>query len=545
VADLEMPPFDGPITVGSVLAFLAPSIFAENKNTLRVPVWPPDVFAIAGVLLSWSGAYRHVLGSEWPPSSKRPWNDRIVQIGDEWWNVHQDGKVPKLVEKWWQILIKSAAIPVLELTRDENRNVCQALVQLCTAADEACFGIGVPDASDPEDPLSQRAAQLLIESSYGPGGATVCESIDSSRVCVLPKLRTPQDGITFRSLSHYLALSPRNEVLPKWHVTATTATESGGRSLNLLLIPWPYEVLPSHFKKAPRRPTAERQSWSRSGLSFFDYGTADRDETKCVHLVGKLVEAARQVTGSIDGVVFPELALQQHEFAAIRDYLIRRNIFLIGGVGTANSNFAECAFPIGVAHTAIRQYKHHRWRLDRRQIIQYGLGGVLELDSDWWENISVRDREVNFISLQSWLTLAVLICEDLARQDPVASLLRTIGPNLVICLLLDGPQLQTRWAARYATVLADDPGSSVLTLTSAGMSRLSRPPGAAASSATVIALWKDSRVGPVEICLPENAGGVVISLGNEQSRQRSADGRFSDEYRSTPVLAGVHPVFCS
>ena len=58
-------------------------------------------------------------------------------------------------------------------------------------------------------------------------------------------------------------------------------------------------------------------------------------------------------------------------------------------------------------------------------------------------------------------TLSVLICEDLARYDPVLTVMNAIGPNLVIALLMDGPQLERRWCGRYATALADDPGSSV------------------------------------------------------------------------------------
>jgi 5-methylcytosine-specific restriction enzyme A len=52
--------------------------------------------------------------------------------------------------------------------------------------------------------------------------------------------------------------------------------------------------------------------------------------------------------------------------------------------------------------------------------------------------------------------------------------MRSVGPNLVVALLMDGPQLTARWPARYASVLADDPGSSVLTLTSLGMCLRSR-----------------------------------------------------------------------
>ena len=70
-----------------------------------------------------------------------------------------------------------------------------------------------------------------------------------------------------------------------------------------------------------------------------------------------------------------------------------------------------------------------------------------------------------------------LVCEDLAQIDDVADVLRSVGPMVLIIPLLDGPQLSSRWAARYASVLADDPGSTVLTLTSYGMARRSRPPG--------------------------------------------------------------------
>ncbi len=57
------------------------------------------------------------------------------------------------------------------------------------------------------------------------------------------------------------------------------------------------------------------------------------------------------------------------------------------------------------------------------------------------------------------------------NPSPGATILRAVGPNLVVCLLLDGPQSKERWSTRAAAALADDPGSSVLTLTSLGMLR--------------------------------------------------------------------------
>jgi hypothetical protein len=99
---------------------------------------------------------------------------------------------------------------------------------------------------------------------------------------------------------------------------------------------------------------------------------------------------------------------------------------------------------------------------------------------------------MQFVELAE-LTPASLVCEDLAQNDDIAQLIRSVGPTVVICGLLDGPQLNSRWAARYASVLADDPGSAVLTLASRGMVERSRPQGRDPSR--VIALWKDSSTG--------------------------------------------------
>jgi hypothetical protein len=94
---------------------------------------------------------------------------------------------------------------------------------------------------------------------------------------------------------------------------------------------------------------------------------------------------------------------------------------------------------------------------------------------------------------------------------------------VLIIPLLDGPQLSSRWAARYASVLADDPGSTVLTLTSYGMALRSRPRGQVASP--VVALWKDPVHGVREIPLEPDAHGVLLSASADRATRRSSDGR--------------------
>jgi hypothetical protein len=189
-------------------------------------------------------------------------------------------------------------------------------------------------------------------------------------------------------------------------------------------------------------------------------------------------------------------------------------------------------------HDEITQYKHHRWKIDSTQVGNYGLGGTLRYGWEWWENIRIEPRDLNFVAVSDDLVLCPLICEDLARQDPVAELVRSVGPNLVIGLLMDGPQLADRWSARYATVLAEDPGSSVLTISSLGMVALSRPPGL--PSSRTFASWKDplGKFTPIE--MESRATAVLLNLQFTLRAEFSADSRSDDGVASTPVICGMH-----
>lgn len=189
------------------------------------------------------------------------------------------------------------------------------------------------------------------------------------------------------------------------------------------------------------------------------------------------------------------------------------------------------------------QLKHHRWCLDRNQILQYGLGGRLPASRECWERTAIGSRTVNFVTLGSWLTMCVLVCEDLARQDPVADVIRAVGPNMVFALLMDGPQLRNRWPSRYASVLAEDPGSSVLTITSLGMAKRSRrreEEAAMPDRSGTIALWRDAIYGEREISIENGHDACVLSLVCRTTREFTIDGRDDNEQAHFPVFAGVH-----
>lgn len=128
----------------------------------------------------------------------------------------------------------------------------------------------------------------------------------------------------------------------------------------------------------------------------------------------------------------------------------------------------------------------------------------------------------------------MLICEDLARQEPAARLIRAIGPNLVIALLMDGEQDSRRWSGRYAGVLGEDPGSSVLTLTSRGMIDLQRKAaGKKAASQMCIGLWRDSMGGSArELRMEKKSSALLLCLSTDKRLEYSVDGRSFN----TPVL---------
>ena len=178
-----------------------------------------------------------------------------------------------------------------------------------------------------------------------------------------------------------------------------------------------------------------------------------------VALVGSLHAEARRKLGRIDGVLLPELSITDEQFRGLRDGL-PQECFLVAGVGRAEAggqrgtNEVRLSFP---PLQEVVQKKHHPWKLNDTQVIQYGLGGVLSPSREWWEYAQLTERQLDFIAMSEDLVICALVCEDLARPDPVANMVRAVGPNLLIALLMDGPQTKERWAARYATVLADDP----------------------------------------------------------------------------------------
>ena len=145
----------------------------------------------------------------------------------------------------------------------------------------------------------------------------------------------------------------------------------------------------------------------------------------------------------------------------------------------------------------------------------------------WWEFTKVDERSlISYYCQRQDIQVSPLICEDLARQDPVAPVIRALGPNLIIALLLDGPQIKTRWPGRYASLLSEDPGSSVLSITPLGMTM--RSDGTGFPPSRTVGFWSESNGSYRELSLNEGKRAIVLTLEPNRQSQWSADGRKSE-----------------
>ena len=486
------------------------------------PVWPPDLFAVAATLLKKGGGYLSCVHI-WPPSSSpfaADYANHIGAAGEEW---RRSSTPPSTVEQLWNTVRSKSHTPIDEL--QEDMELCAALVQLVAVADEASAGLGLARSGDA---FISRGRELLFE--MGRKVTSACHLVHHSRAVVLPKMHTPQVGMTVRSLSHHLALWDSAEVLPEWHLAPGQKIKD---RLNLLLLPWPLTLTAAAFRETkPPLSNMPRE------YAFFGYDPV-WDRTVALARIRELIASALKESLEVDAIVLPEMSLPDGECARLAEQLGK---IVIGGehaIGTEqgpSTNTAVVAIPQGSTVTMQRQHKHHRWQLSRSQINWYGLG--LDPAKFYWEYMELKPRRLHFWCLNSWLAFSVLICEDLARQEPVAELVRAVGPNLVVALLMDGSQKSDRWSARYATVLADDPGCSVLTMSSVGMTTLGK--GAATAEARQFALWKDQKTGLSPIKLELGAQAVLVRLKQETATEWTADGRDDGGVSGTLVLEGMH-----
>lgn len=456
----------------------------------------------------------------------------------------------------------------------------QAIITLHAIVDETCVGWGIhkPQTDEEIKEFGGKALEYAEEMLFENG---TMATIGHERCRILPKRHNPNIGITLRSLSSNLAFH-RSAIDVVWrrvegNPEATKkegkllankldrelklnacATQSPGSSTTItaLLLPWPMQIRTGDFHNYKVKMEGERLpiDLDESEYGFFVYSPKDPGFSE--DDIIKMIDAANaeEENEAIDLLIMPESAITSARLSNLEQELKKRArerpdlavSVLIAGVRDdpdETRRFARNSVHCRTIRKEGRnsytykepdedrknqsdrtiQHKHHRWKLDAAQIKQYGLSTVLDTNKKWWEAIKVGRRRVSFVNIGNRITICPLICEDLARQDPIADLIRHVGPTLVVTILMDGPQKADRWSSRYAGVLSEDPGSAVITLSSYGMVRRWSSPYRQMSS--VVALWNDGRGPAREIELARGAEGILLRLKVTSECEPVADSR--------------------
>ena len=552
-------------------AFAVAGMASATTNTTQppkkgpdCPTWPPDLFAVVGTIVEASACYTYASPDRGDLVAHEAYVES-VQATAVAWNGDLMAPPSTVRDLWTDLIDKYGHLPIEDVCNDGSAIAC--LLHLFAIADEASRGMGWGKPKGASGLMFSQLAMMILTSDaphsllpHLPN--SFCCVVPPSVAVVLPKSVTSSVGCTIRSLSHYLALLPPKSVIEtSWKLPSSGLTEedsepsSAPYDIRLLLIPFPFHVPAKSFQLSTSRTQLRNGRYAPAYFSLEQLwleveGSPITGERIAKELVIPLIEKTEREAGAKPhGVVLPECALSQGVAEDLVEALADSGIeFVIAGILHKEDGKAfnrACTFVIRQSEdgaVALSQDKHHRWRLDRRQTDRYALSFDSDPDNDkWWEDIEVNRRKLPFFGLRKEMSVATLICEDLARTDPAMTAIKAVGPNLVVALLMDGPQLAVRWPGKYAMVLAEDPGSAVLTLTCAAMvDRANWPESRPTRS---VGLWRDANGATQEIGLPAGSTGILLTLQSRKKHQSTLDLRSDNELSRLLTLRTIVPLF--
>ena len=399
---------------------------------------------------------------------------------------------------------------------------CEALLTLHAIADEACAGLGVA--------LDHSGVEGCVYRARGresPARTGSLARIDTRFLRVLPKVRTPPTGRP--AFSRYACVQGPG-VNVRWH---KIPARHRGRDLrseyaNLLLLLLPLQVRASDFQ--PVEGSVQRLT--KDPYGFFEFAPAEGLD---LDLLDRVLLAARQEAGSVDVVMLPESAVEERDLDDLEAILDAHGVIMLQA-GVREPTGESGAFPSNWLHIGVTRHSRKAGRGAARGASRGSTFARTSTTAGPWMKPRLSSttsgvlftptfaggRQSPYPARRSSSSNSPTSCWPprvrglrAARRSSQSSFGRS--PTSILVGLLDGPQLTSRWSARYASVLADDPGSAVLTLTSFGMVQRSRPQGRDASR--VIALWKDPTRGVREIPLDAGAQGVLLTVCMDRAHQ--------------------------
>jgi hypothetical protein len=509
-----------------------------DNRLLQYLIWPMNTFHLIGRIFDTHDVYQKIVSIENEKNylkqlktgnHSRNWSYALL-------NAQTNNEI-ELSPRFYGLLFNlfsasKAKLQVEDLVKDSE--YLELLFELYVASDECANRIQskiyqIPNA------LVSRYVQTLIARKNGSIISSLSQC-DKSNGVIQFKSHTPQAGISLNSLSHDLAyIKPGVEVAAL--VGSSIQVITTPDKYNVLILPWPLEI-EDYFFKQDHKPTLQMSD----EFGFFAY----ENHQKITHQMIEYAIESLEGRSLPDLVVIPECAVNSNDklelLSGLRNYFSERDItppviiFGVFGDGESAVSYGENSLELLYQNQFVESYvgenqrKHHRWALDSTQLNTYGLSNVLSTDKvKWWENCSIGSRKL--ISYRDeHVHICPLICEDLARQDPIAPVVRALAPDLVVAILLDGPQIKGRWPHRYSSALVDEPGCSVLSISPYGMTQRSTNGGEYLPS-SIVGLWSDIGSSQ-ELKLEKGKIGILLELKLENHlKQWSADGRSENKNR--------------
>jgi hypothetical protein len=515
-------------------AFFTLDLEDTDNLLLQYLIWPMNAFHLIARIFDTNDIYQKIVSIENKVNGLKQLKtgNHAINWSDALLNAKTHNKI-EVSPHFYMLLHRlfsssKTQVQIEDLLKDSE--YLNLLFELYIASDECACRIQNKIYSESSDLISRYVETLITREDR-----TIISSLSQckrSNGVIQFKTNTPQAGISLNSLSHDLAyIKPGVEVAALVGNSIELAEPS---QYNVLVLPWPLEVKAEFFKQ-DNKPTLQMDE----EFGFFAYENHHRITHQ---MIVYAIESSQRL---LDLVVLPECAVNSNNkvelLNGLSDYFSEKNIvppviiFGIFGDGNSVETYVENSLELLYWNRFVNQYvgenqkKHHRWALDATQLKNYGLGDVLSLSKvKWWESCSIGARKL--ISYRDGhVHICPLICEDLARQDPIAPVVRALGPDLVVALLLDGPQIEKRWSGRYSSALVDEPGCSVLSVSPYGMTQRSTN-GTAFKPSSNVALWRDTQT-VAELTLDSGKIGILLNLKFEEQRQWSADGRGQNKNR--------------
>lgn len=526
------------------------------------PSYPVDLFAASAHLIYSSGLLNYfdpnpeMIRSSDPSKASCTFTlnveekKKLIESGENW--ARNSAKIPHSVSEFWNNIYLNMDAPLRASSYEKEKAPLwwKSAISLAIIADEASAGVGLQ--AKPEYWVANIFRNNYNKSiqNFGDEGFQISRKKPSFTqrtsedvACILPKLRISSLGCTLRNLSKNLCYVPGSGTMrSNWQQPNDNPANDANGILNILLCPIPLEISEDCINVVPE---AMPHGDVRDGWGSFEIKQKwlENSTDQLLHDLQEALLNAKNLSGgnAINAVILPEYSITFELFLEICTKLksIESGLDFVVAGSSSNCDGEEGNFVLtsvwygeGKKSILTSRRKHHRWRFSKDQAETYGLRSKLYSDNDWWEKHEIRQRELNFFQFRENSAFTSLICEDLARSDPCHQIIRSVGPNLMFALLMDGAQLPSRWAGRYSSTLTDDPGTSILTFTSFGLvarandvenknqndkkdKRISRS----------VALWRDQFDGDKQLILEKDAYGILLMLEPDTHEDCTIDGR--------------------